>query len=74
MWKRFSFALLAMASLTGSYAQQTGLAADSVSVFTLMEEIEKGTAYQVYTTLSQPFLVKRPLRRLLTDAHRTTIY
>ena len=73
MWKRFSFALLAMASLTGSYAQQTGLAADSVSVFTLMEEIEKGTAYQVYTTLSQPFLVKRPLGLTPVDALKESL-
>ena len=73
MWKRFSFALLAMASLTGSYAQQAGLAADSVSVFTLMEEIEKGTAYQVYTTLSQPFLVKRPLGLTPVDALKESL-
>ena len=30
---------------------------DSISIFTLMEQVEKVTSYKIYTDMSKPFMV-----------------
>jgi outer membrane receptor for ferrienterochelin and colicin len=39
-------------------AQSHVASADSVSIFTLMEQVEKKTSYKIYTDISKPFMVK----------------
>ena len=39
-------------------AQSRHTSTDSVSIFTLMEQVEKMTSYKIYTDISKPFMVK----------------
>ena len=34
-------------------------AADSISIFSLIEAVEANTSYRIYTTIDKPFLVKK---------------
>ena len=48
-------ALLALLCSTGGAQNAT----DSISIFTLMEAVEENTGCRIYTTIEQPFLVKK---------------
>jgi len=39
-------------------AQSRHASTDSISIFTLMEQVEKMTSYKIYTDISKPFMVK----------------
>lgn len=39
-------------------AQSRHTSTDSISIFTLMEQVEKMTSYKIYTDISKPFMVK----------------
>ena len=43
--------------LCGRVAAQT--ASDSISIFSLIEAVEKNTSCRIFTTIDQPFLVKK---------------
>jgi len=61
MMKRWSWLMLGL--LLGSSlqlsAQTPDAPADSISILTLMEQVEKNTSYRIYTNLSKPFMVKK---------------
>ena len=73
IWKRSCSALLAFVGLLAVHAQSVVVPTDSVSILTLMEEVEKETSYQVYTTLKQPFLVKKPAGLNAVDALKESL-
>ena len=50
--------LLVLWSCPELMAQSHVASADSVSIFTLMEQVEKKTSYKIYTDISKPFMVK----------------
>ena len=56
---KWMLGLLALGSWLELSAQSHWASADSVSVFTLMEQVEKATSYQIYTDMSLPFMVKK---------------
>ena len=41
-------------------AQNSASSEDSISIVGLMDLIEKTTPYKIYTTISEPFMVKKP--------------
>lgn len=51
--------LLILLPLAASAQQQQPEATDSISVFELMDAVEKSTSCRIYTTITEPFLVKR---------------
>ena len=61
MMKRWSWLMLGL--LLGSSlqlsAQTPDAPADSISILTLMEQVETTTSYRIYTNLSKPFMVKK---------------
>lgn len=50
--------LLVLWSCSELLAQSHLASVDSVSIFTLMEQVEKKTSYKIYTDISKPFMVK----------------
>ncbi|WP_418697800.1 TonB-dependent receptor [Bacteroides sp.] len=57
---KYIVALLLILSPFSAFAQQQQPAAtDSISVFELMDAVEKSTSCHIYTTITEPFLVKR---------------
>ena len=73
MWKRTCTTFLALLGLGVLHAQMVAVPTDSVSILTLMDEVEKETFYRVYTTLSQPFLVKKPTGLNAVDALKESL-
>lgn len=68
--------LLLLSSYT-AYAQQ--VSADSISIFELMDAVEKSTSCRIYTTINKPFKVKRTMTQKPTAEHlqqalATTLY
>ena len=51
------------------FAQQQRLSVDSISVFELMDAVEKNTSCHIYTTISKPFKVKRTTVQNPTAEH-----
>lgn len=60
VWSRCLFGLLSLTGCLNLSAQNVSVSPDSVSVFSLMEQLEQGTSYKVYTDMSKPFMVKKP--------------
>ena len=76
--KYIGILLLIFSSYTLS-AQQRQVSADSISVFELMDAVEKSTSCRIYTTIAKPFKVKRittqkPTAEHLQQALATTAY
>lgn len=76
--KYIGILLLIFFSYTVS-AQQRQVPADSISVFELMDAVEKSTSCRIYTTIAKPFKVKRittqkPTAEHLQQALATTAY
>ncbi|WP_291530205.1 TonB-dependent receptor [Bacteroides sp. UBA939] len=79
---RYIAAILFIISPFGAWAQQ--LVTDSISILELIEAVEKNTSYRVYTTIEEPFKVKRSdtsrltaesLRQALTGTlYKVTVY
>ena len=40
-------------------AQTQGTVSDSISIISLMEQVEQATSYKIYTNISKPFMVKK---------------
>ena len=40
-------------------AQTSVASTDSISIISLMEQVEKNTSYKIYTTIAKPFMVKK---------------
>ncbi len=58
-WMGWIFGLLVLGNGLELSAQTKAASADSVSIFRLMEEVEKVTHYRIYTTIPETFLVKK---------------
>ena len=58
-WIGWIFGLLVLGNGLELSAQTKATSADSVSIFRLMEEVEKVTHYRIYTTIPETFLVKK---------------
>ena len=59
-WSWMVLGLLVLGSWLKLPAQIVEAPTDSVSIVTLMEQVEKNTSYKIYTSLSKPFMVKKP--------------
>ena len=55
---KYTVAFFLLLSPFGMFAQQQ-MAMDSISIFELMDAVEKGTSCRIYTTITVPFKVKR---------------
>ena len=55
---KWALGLFMLGSCLNLSAQSHLVSTDSVSVFTLMEQVEKNTSYKIYTDMSTPFMVK----------------
>ena len=55
---KWALGLFMLGSSFNLSAQSHLAVTDSVSVFTLMEQVEKNTSYKIYTDISTPFMVK----------------
>ena len=55
---KWALGLFMLGSCLNLSAQSHLAVTDSVSVFTLMEQVEKNTSYKIYTDMSTPFMVK----------------
>ena len=51
---KYTVAFFLLLSPFGMFAQQQ-MATDSISIFELMDAVEKGTSCRVYTTITVPF-------------------
>ena len=58
-WRRWMLALWALGGSLGMSAQSVGAPMDSISILTLMEQVEKATPYTIYTNMAKPFMVKK---------------
>lgn len=54
---RYIAAILFIISPFVAFAQQQ--AGDSISIFELIDAVEKNTSCRIYTTIAEPFKVKR---------------
>lgn len=66
---KYAAILLFMLSPFAASAQQQPVATDSISVFELMDAVEKNTSCHIYTTLTNPFKVKRIATQNPTAEH-----
>lgn len=58
-WIGWIFGLLVLGNGLELSAQTKAASADSISIFRLMEEVERTTHYRIYTTIPESFLVKK---------------
>ena len=77
-WKYLMLGCLAWGGGLGLSAQTQAVPTDSISIISLMEQVEKATSYQIYTNISKPFLVKKqegtPSLEQLKNALRGTFW
>ena len=59
-WGKLLLGLMALGSCLKLSAQVQHVQTDSVSIISLMDQIEKATSYKIYTDISMPFMVKKP--------------
>ena len=59
-WGKLLLGLMALGSCLKLSAQVQHVQTDSVSIISLMEQVEKATSYKIYTDISMPFMVKKP--------------
>lgn len=59
-WGKLLLGLMALGSCLKLSAQVQHVQTDSVSIISLMDQIEKVTSYKIYTDISMPFMVKKP--------------
>ena len=59
-WGKLLLGLMALGSCLKLSAQVQHVQTDSVSIISLMDQIEKETSYKIYTDISMPFMVKKP--------------
>ena len=59
-WGKLLLGMMALGSCLNLSAQVQHAQTDSVSIISLMEQVEKATSYKIYTDISMPFMVKKP--------------
>ena len=59
-WGKLLLGMMALGSCLNLSAQVQHAQTDSVSIISLMEQVEKVTSYKIYTDISKPFMVKKP--------------
>ena len=59
-WGKLLLGMMALGSCLNLSAQVQHAQTDSVSIISLMEQVEKVTSYKIYTDISMPFMVKKP--------------
>ena len=59
-WSRIILGLLALGGGMELSAQVVDVPTDSVNIVALMEQVEENTSYKVYSSVSKPFMVKKP--------------
>ena len=59
-WGKLLLGMMALGGCLNLSAQVQHAQTDSVSVISLMEQVEKATSYKIYTDISMPFMVKKP--------------
>lgn len=59
-WGKLLLGMMALGSCLKLSAQVQHAQTDSVSIISLMEQVEKVTSYKIYTDISMPFMVKKP--------------
>ena len=59
-WGKLLLGVMALGSCLKLSAQVQHVQTDSVSIISLMDQIEKETSYKIYTDISMPFMVKKP--------------
>ena len=56
---KWALGMFVLGSCLKLSAQSSLVSTDSISVFTLMEQVEKKTSCKIYTDMSKPFMVKK---------------
>ena len=56
---KWALGMFVLGSCLKLSAQSSVVSTDSISVFTLMEQVEKKTSCKIYTDMSKPFMVKK---------------
>ena len=59
-WGKLLLGMMALGGCLNLSAQVQHAQTDSVSIISLMEQVEKDTSYKIYTDISMPFMVKKP--------------
>ena len=59
IWMNLMVCCLLWGMGTKMSAQTTVAVSDSISIFSLMEQVEQATSYQIYTNIQKPFMVKK---------------
>ena len=59
-WRKLLLGMMALGGCLNLSAQVQHAQMDSVSIISLMEQVEKATSYKIYTDISMPFMVKKP--------------
>ena len=59
-WGKLLLGMMALGGCLNLSAQVQHAQMDSVSIISLMEQVEKVTSYKIYTDISKPFMVKKP--------------
>ena len=59
-WGKLLLGMMALGGCLNLSAQVQHAQTDSVSIISLMEQVEKVTSYKIYTDISMPFMVKKP--------------
>ena len=59
-WGKLLLGMMALGGCLNLSAQVQHAQTDSVSIISLMEQVEKATSYKIYTDISMPFMVKKP--------------
>ena len=77
-WKHRLLVLMALGSCLGMSAQVQTNSMDSISIISLMEQVEQATSYKIYTNIPKPFMVKKqegaPSLEQLKEALKDTFW
>jgi len=77
-WKHRLLVLMTLGSCLGMSAQVQTNSMDSISIISLMEQVEQATSYKIYTNISKPFMVKKqegtPSLEQLKEALKDTFW
>ena len=58
-WSLLLTGLLAWGGCMNAQAQTPAVATDSISIISLMEQVEENTSYKIYTNMAKPFMVRK---------------
>jgi len=77
-WKHRLLVLMTLGSCLGMSAQVQTNSMDSISIISLMEQVEQATSYKIYTNIPKPFMVKKqegtPSLEQLKEALKDTFW